>query len=1101
MLAAFTWGSAIAATGHRNDLPDLSSLQSDPEVSAYLKLSNTIPGEVTESNHLNWIEITGFSGGVTRTIPAGATGTQRTSGTTTLEEFHLTANVDQATALLWKASALGTQYKEAELDFTKLYGSANLEFWSWTLDNVMVTNVDFSGGTSVEFTLNYTKAETTYTRRTSDGTSQGTVKASYEIQAGAALTPVQQQASALPTAGASTTAPLSMAAPIASNVSAYLKLNNTIPGEVTESSHQNWIEITGFSGGVTRTIPAGAKDTQRTKGTTTLEEFHLTANVDQATALLWKASAVGTQYQAVELDFTKLYGSANLEFWSWTLDNVVVTNVDFSGGTSVEFTLNYTEAETTYTRLAPNDLSLSSASVSENMPAGFSVGEFSASVGGVATVSAAYSLTGVSAIAAITDPAYVYTLVPGAGDTANALFEIDGNTLKTSAILDYEIQSQLSIRVRSTDARGNFVEKPLVINVMDQLDGTSEEDAFTVTYADATVTVTRSVGGGLPVLEGTFDPGTRIELFEVEARDSVTVVGTAGDDLFVVAAAGVSINQTEVVIHGSGDRTLVGGGGKDIYQFDSDSQLGVYSLDESSGGLDTLDFSPTSAFGVNLNLSLSGLQVVNSNLTLQLNSGSQFENAVGGSGSDTLIGNGLNNTLTGGPGADKINGGAGSDVLAGGLNDDTYLFSTATTAEADQVTENTNEGIDTLSFAALTTNVALHLGSNIAQNVHLNRTLKLNSPNTFENSIGGSAADTLAGNGLNNTLTGGAGADKINGGAGSDLLVGGLNDDTYLFSAATTAEADQVTENTNEGIDTISFAALTTNVAFHLGSNIAQNVHLNRTLKLNSPNTFENSIGGAAADTLAGNGLNNTLTGGPGADKINGGAGSDLLVGGLNDDTYLFSAATTAEADQVTENTNEGIDTLNFGALATSVSLRLGSNLTQNVHLNRTLKLSSDSSFEDATGGTGHDTLIGSALANRLTGGNGDDVLVGLEGADILDGGDGRDILIGGAGFDTLNGGTSDDILVAGHTTSDTNLSNLNVLRAEWTSGNSYSIRIANLRAGVGNPVVSLKAKNNVFDDAGDDDSMTGGTGDDWFFGALDDIINDLMAAETLDAL
>ena len=1034
--------------------------------------------------------------------------------------------------------------------------------------------------------------------------------AAYDPATGSLQASVPGQADTWTSAGVATSVPLSTAAPIASDVSAYLKFTSAIPGEVTEANHLNWIEITGFSGGVTRTIPAGAKDTQRTAGTTTLEEFQLTANVDQATALLWKASAFGTQYQKAELDFTKLYGTSNLEFWSWNLENVIVTNVDFNGGTNVEFTLNYTKADTTYTRLAPNDVSLSSASVSENMPAGFSVGQFSTSTGGVGTVSAtySYSLAGATGLAAITNPAYVYTLVPGTGDTANGLFEIVGNTLKTSAILDYENQSQLSIRVRSTDARGNFIEKALIIDVMDQLEGTFGEDDFIVTYSDVAVTVTRSVGGGLPVLQGTFTPGTRIELFELEAGDSATVVGTDGDDLFVVTAAGMSINQTELVIHGSGDRTLVGVAGNDLYRFDSDTQLGAFSLDESSGGLDTLDFSPTSEFSVNLNLSLTGFQVVNSNLSLQLNSDSYFEDAIGGSGSDTLAGNGLNNTLiggpgsdklnggagsdrlygglnddtylfsaattaeadqvtentnegsdtlsfaalttnvslhlgsniiqnvhvdrtlklnspntfensiggsaadtlagngftntlTGGPGADKLNGGAGSDLLFGGLNDDTYLFSAATTAEADQVTENTNEGIDTLSFAALTTNVSLHLGSNIVQNVHVNRTLKLNSPNTFESSIGGSAADTLAGNGLNNTLTGGPGADKLNGGAGSDLLFGGLNDDTYLFSAATTAEADQVTENTNEGIDTLSFAALTTNVSLHLGSNIVQNVHVNRTLKLNSPNTFENSIGGSAADTLAGNGLNNTLTGGPGADKLNGGVGSDLLYGGLNDDTYLFSTATTAEADQVTENTNEGIDTLSFAALTTDISLHLGSNITQNVHVNRTLKLNSDSTFEDATGGTGHDTLIGSALANRLTGGNGDDVLAGLEESDILDGGSGLDILIGGAGFDTLNGGTSDDILVAGSTTSVTSLIDLNLLRAEWTSGNLYSTRIANLRAGVGNPVVALTAKNNVFDDAGDDDSMTGGTGDDWFFGALDDIISDLMADESIDAL
>jgi Ca2+-binding RTX toxin-like protein len=47
-----------------------------------------------------------------------------------------------------------------------------------------------------------------------------------------------------------------------------------------------------------------------------------------------------------------------------------------------------------------------------------------------------------------------------------------------------------------------------------------------------------------------------------------------------------------------------------------------------------------------------------------------FENGVGGAGSDRLIGNGLNNHISGMAGNDKIYGGAGSDVLSGGAGND-----------------------------------------------------------------------------------------------------------------------------------------------------------------------------------------------------------------------------------------------------------------------------------------------------------------------------------------------------------------------------------------------------------------------------------------------
>ena len=50
--------------------------------------------------------------------------------------------------------------------------------------------------------------------------------------------------------------------------------------------------------------------------------------------------------------------------------------------------------------------------------------------------------------------------------------------------------------------------------------------------------------------------------------------------------------------------------------------------------------------------------------------------------------------------------------------------------------------------------------------------------------------------------------------------------------------------------------------------------------------------------------------------------------------------------------------------------------------------------IEHATGGAGHDSLTGSALANRLQGGAGNDSLTGAEGNDTLDGGEGTDVAV-----------------------------------------------------------------------------------------------------------
>jgi serralysin len=464
----------------------------------------------------------------------------------------------------------------------------------------------------------------------------------------------------------------------------------------------------------------------------------------------------------------------------------------------------------------------------------------------------------------------------------------------------------------------------------------------------------------------------------------------------------------------------------------------------------------------------------------------------GNNGDDTIHGSEYGDVINGGSGNDKLTGGSGDDSLVGGSGDDTYLFATATTAEADTVAEAPSAGTDTLSFSTLTTDVMLSLETSIVQTVHANRSLKLNAGSVFEEIVGGSGNDTFTGNLLANTLTGNAGNDTLTGGGGNDSLVGGSGDDNYVFRTATTLEADTVAEAANAGTDRLSFSSLTTDVILGLETSLVQSVHANRTLKLNAASVFEVIVGGSGNDTLTGNSLANTLTGNAGNDLLTGNGGDDSLAGGSGDDTYVFGTATTGEADTVTEAANGGTDTLSFSSLKTDVILSVETTAVQSVHANRTLKLNTIDVLENIVGGSGNDTLTGNSLAN---------ILVGNAGGDTLNGGGGRDILIGGPGLDTLNGGEDEDILIAGRTTSDAVFSKLNLLLAEWVSVNSYTTRISNLRASVGAPAVSLKAKVNVLNDAGEDDSLVGGNGTDWYFRALDDVVTGLVTGEIMDIL
>ena len=305
-------------------------------------------------------------------------------------------------------------------------------------------------------------------------------------------------------------------------------------------------------------------------------------------------------------------------------------------------------------------------------------------------------------------------------------------------------------------------------------------------------------------------------------------------------------------------------------------------------------------------------------------------------------------------------------------------------------------------------------------------------------------------------------------------------------------------------MDTLDFTATTTKaVTVDLSFGTVQVVNLNHSLILGSGATIENVTGGSLADTLTGNALANTLTGNAGNDTLNGGDGDDLLIGnagndilngGLQNDVYQFDVDVALGSDTI--NDTLGVDALDF-TLTTTVGITLDLAVTslQALHAtNLSLTLSV---------GTVIETVLGTAKDDTICGNDADNILVGNAGNDVLQGRAGRDILIGGLGADTLDGGADDDILIGGKTTSDAVISKLNDIRTEWISANLYATRFANLRAGVGASNASLKAKVNVTNDAtsGSVDTLTGGSDQDWYFKAVDDVITDLFAGEILDLL
>ena len=192
----------------------------------------------------------------------------------------------------------------------------------------------------------------------------------------------------------------------------------------------------------------------------------------------------------------------------------------------------------------------------------------------------------------------------------------------------------------------------------------------------------------------------------------------------------------------------------------------------------------------------------------------------GDDGDDNISGGAGNDSILGGNGNDTIEGGAGIDILNGGV------------------------GIDTVSYASSSAAVTVNLSNNTTGGDAAGDSISL-----FENSAGGSNADTLTGSNGDNTISGNSGNDTIDGLLGNDSLLGGA------------------------GLDSI--------------------------------------IGGGGNDTLDGGDGNDNLNGGDGADHLYGDLGNDILTGGLANDRFYFNTALNASTnlDIITDFSNSGANT------------------------------------------------------------------------------------------------------------------------------------------------------------------------------------------------
>src|SRR3569623_1365611 len=427
----------------------------------------------------------------------------------------------------------------------------------------------------------------------------------------------------------------------------------------------------------------------------------------------------------------------------------------------------------------------------------------------------------------------------------------------------------------------------------DTLGGGAGNDTYIVDNAGDVVTENANEGTDTVQASVTYTLGPNVENLSLTGTAALNGTGNSLNNV-------LPGNGADNVLDGAaGADTLIGGDGNDTYVVDNSGDVVTENANEGS---DTVQSSIAYTLSANLeNLVLTGTTAING-------TGNALDNL--------LTGNSAANTLNGSAGNDTLDGGVGADTMIGGTGNDTYIVDNS----SDVVTENAGEGTDTVQAS-----VSYTLAANVENLV-----------------LTGTAAINGSGNALDNIITGNSADNILDGGTGNDTMNGGAGNDTYIVDNS----GDAVTENANEGTDTVQSA-----VTYTLGANL-EHMTLTGTAEING----------------SGNALNNVLTGNSGDNTFDGAAGADTMIGGAGNDTYLVDNG----SDVVTEKLNEGNETVQ-----SSITYILGANV-ENLTLTGTAAINGS----------------GNALDNVLTGNSADNTLDGGIGADTMIAGASNDIYV-----------------------------------------------------------------------------------------------------------
>lgn len=135
---------------------------------AFLKIS-TIPGESTDDQHQQWIEILSFNHGLSQTSTGSvSTGGARTAGRVDHADFSVVKALDAASTPLYLACCRGDHIPSIQLQLHRATGNKE-KYYEVTMTDVLVSGIrpggSAQGGESLpveEVSFNYAKIEWNY---------------------------------------------------------------------------------------------------------------------------------------------------------------------------------------------------------------------------------------------------------------------------------------------------------------------------------------------------------------------------------------------------------------------------------------------------------------------------------------------------------------------------------------------------------------------------------------------------------------------------------------------------------------------------------------------------------------------------------------------------------------------------------------------------------------------------------------------------------------------------------------------------------------------------------------------------------------------------